>query len=152
MMAIKKRFNTIYKSLHDGEEFYSVASVEQSALKRLELSSVPKDTAVKLANYLIKTYGGTKYKSAGSNVYADFISMSLRMDEGFSFKELGAKLKAEGWTMDTLNLQDGYTRYSSPGKDDNRVSLVGAFNGKSKNNVSIIGPKKAKNSNLPYYD
>lgn len=123
------------------------------ALTRLIVAAVgnipvePNATAIR--NYLKKNYNAVPTpKAGGSNPYSDAQIFNVFVKD---IKGLQNQLKAEGWVIDNTWVRPGMAnKFVSPQKAEIKITLTSPT--KSGYYVIIIGSKKAKRSNIPYYD
>lgn len=101
-------------------------------------------SAIKLKNYLVQTYGVTYHRPyLPSNPYSDVQQLSISGDAGVMTK-LRGDLEAAGWISKDTSSDELWYLVNPENKDVTiRISTERA---------TIFGPKKAKRSNLPYYD
>lgn len=114
----------------------------------LESTNSTFSSATKTRNFLVKKYGVVALRSWGaSNAYSDVQSLNFKCDAQQA-KLMKDDLLANGWAIkDSDFLINGAYKLVNPSVKD--VSIVMAGDGKS---GTVHGPKKAKVSNLPYYD
>lgn len=112
------------------------------------INSAALSSAVKVKNQLTKLYGFQFHRplSGMGTAYLDWQSLDFSSDPEQANK-LIADLKAAGWTTNNNNLIGKATKLINPVNKD--VSIT--FHGNRKDGT-VYGPKKAKISNLPYYD
>jgi hypothetical protein len=104
-------------------------------------------SATKLRNSVAKLFGGEKISQFGmtSNLYSSSQELPIIINYK-NYCELKELLKEEGWVK---HLTDSFS------KENNTLSIV-KIEGSSKKEhklcIRCYGIKKAKRSNLPYYD
>lgn len=113
-----------------------------------------------LSNHLVKHFDGEKHKNMlGSNPYADYKHTDLSVHKSRT-EDLKKHLESHGWKSHTRNLNDsgiknGTFHMEHPTNKDVHLTVSpnkGTLNHDHLTHVRIYSPKKAKRSNLPYYD
>ena len=111
----------------------------------LEEAANSADSATKVRNHLVKNHGAVaKRKYQASNPYSNYQTLHARHHDP---EKLSSALKDAGWEH-AFHHNDGNGETVKRGN----VEISIWHKGQHRGSVSITGPKKAKKSNLPYYD
>ena len=111
----------------------------------LEEAANNADSATKVRNHLVKKHGAeSRSSSIPSNPYSDYQTLHARHRNP---EKLSSALKDAGWEH-AFHHNDGNGETAKRGNIEISIKHKGEHRG----SVGITGPKKAKKSNLPYYD